>query len=96
MVLLPDGRSVVLELKIRDEETDVPALLADYAKIQKLQELGAVEGFMGALICDTGANRSVAQLRSDLEQKLGKTVFAGELRASPAGWNWCFACVAVG
>ena len=97
VVLLPDTRPpVVIELKILDEQTGVEAVQTDYRKIQELQKLGPVEGFVGALICDTGANRSVAQLRSDIDQKLGETVFAGELRASPAGWNWCFACVAVG
>ena len=97
VVLLPDTRPpVIIELKILDEQTGVEAVQTDYRKIQELQKLGAVEGFVSALICDTGTRKSVASLVSDIKRKLGKTVVAGELRESPAGWNWCFACVAVG
>lgn len=59
-------------------------MLEDYAKIQKLRDLVAVEGYVAALICETGA-RKIAALRTDIESKLGKSLNAGELQTASRG-----------
>jgi hypothetical protein len=97
IALLPEGNSpVVIELKILDEQTGVTAILADYEKIQSLQKLGPIEGFVGAMICDTRENKSVDSLLHDIQQGVGQTPILGELERSSGGWNWRFAVIAVG
>jgi hypothetical protein len=95
VAMYADGRpSAIIELKVFDEATPLPAVGSGLDKARMLQRLGTLEIFVGVMICPITLSLEARIER--LHDALGGNMYVGERQASrDRQWEWCFACAAI-
>jgi hypothetical protein len=95
VALYADGRpTAIIELKVFDETTPLPTVGSGLDKAQMLQRLGALQIFVGVMICPITLSLEARIER--LHDALGGNMYVGERQGSrDKQWEWCFACASL-